>query len=60
MTNQSSITCSCPFEKTTGIYNLEKKNDSASSFKEQLNKMPVNHKVIGKYAPLTIDTPEAQ
>ena len=51
--------CTCDFSNQTGVFDLEKSD--GPSIKEKIDKMPITHKVISKYAtrPTTINTPKA-
>ena len=49
--------CTCDFSNQTDVFDLEKRDEL--SIKEKINKMPILHKVMGKYAPITIETQKA-
>ena len=58
MAQQNNIRkCTCDFSNQTGVFDLEKRD--GPSIKEKLDKMPIRHKVMSKYAPITIDMPKA-
>ena len=58
MAEQNNIKkCTCDFSNQTGVFDLEKRD--GPSIKEKIDKMPILHKVMGEYAPITIDTPKA-